>query len=321
MRGLRSESAAVDNARDVEISRQMAAEEYRALRQQIDALLYEQSAQELRQQSVDSLAGVTSGATDIGRGMNGGGGGGNRGPQISTRSVAAPWSGVVPAPNNPTSGSASQTTASPVPQDADRLEPWPPPVPTRYAIFPRVMDARPDFKTVGDIADALHAELNRSGVSELRYWGAPNGFALVTRIEPIDEQGRPAGRSADGPRPVGWSWGGIVEAIYESGKVLISSPAGGSRILLFVVTDDGDVRHPEVTMRPQIAEAWNVQGRFMLPRVNRDTPLSSNHIAAVFVYEFHKDGRGDAKIVKDSPRSAEHHLLASGIRTTGVLKR
>jgi hypothetical protein len=183
------------------------------------------------------------------------------------------------------------------------------------------MAARPDFKTIGDVASALHAELNRSGVSELRYWGAPNGFALVTRIEPIDEQGRPTARSADGARTGGWTWGGIVESIYESGKVLISSPSRDSRILLFVVTDDGDVRHPEATMRQQIAETWNREGRFMLPRVNRDTPLSSNHIAAVFVYEFHKDNQGEAKIAKDSPRSAEHHLLASGIRTTGVLKR
>ncbi len=205
----------------------------------------------------------------------------------------------------------------------EHTEPWPPPVPTRYAIYPRINSVRPDFKTVGAVAEALHAELNRAGFFEVRYWGAPNGFALVTRMEQIDEKGKPVtnSRSLRSPSADQLTRGGIVDALYEGGKALISSPLRELRILLFVVTDDtGLVRHPPVSMTPQVGELWNTGGSFVLSKIDSLVHMKRDHLAAIFVYEFRKDKNGNPVLLKKSTRSIDDHIKESGLQLKGLLK-
>ena len=70
-----------------------------------------------------------------------------------------------------------------------QIEPWPPPRPTDQAEY--LID-RTKFKTVGEFADALMARLNDAGIHHLRFWGAPDGVAVVVPMEAIDGSARPA---------------------------------------------------------------------------------------------------------------------------------
>jgi len=75
------------------------------------------------------------------------------------------------------------------PNQTPQIEPWPPPRPTDQAEY--LID-RTKFKTVGEFADALMARLNDAGIHHLRFWGAPDGVAVVVPMEAIDGSARPA---------------------------------------------------------------------------------------------------------------------------------
>ena len=202
-------------------------------------------------------------------------------PTVVTPAFPGPLVAIKPAPQ-------------PVEQkSADQIEPWPPPIATRSETFNKIDVLRPDLKTVGEFANELHRRLNAAGNYEPRYWGAPNGFALVTRCGAIDERGRSLDivESRAGLAVSSGFFGGLVGSVTEGARMLLASPFRDSRLFLFVLTDDPGVNDPEATMTEAIANRWFRKGKWTLPEIDRSAKLTSNHLVAVFVYHFRKSER------------------------------
>ena len=88
--------------------------------------------------------------------------------------------------------------------------PWPPPrASTMMNIEDAALRVAGDSTTLGQVDAELRAALNDAGYVDKSYFAVPDGFALVTRLEQIDDDGDvPATASADtsasNPGPRGW---------------------------------------------------------------------------------------------------------------------
>jgi hypothetical protein len=199
-----------------------------------------------------------------------------------------------------------------------QIEPWPPPRPTDQATYS--ID-RTKFKTVGEFADALMARLNGAGMRDLRFWGAPNGVAVVVPMEAIDERARPVKTNAN-TGGTQTEQGGPLSAIIEGFLQLVSEPIRDSRVLLFVLTNDGKAKHQAVPMTAAIERQW-MQNDYMRPEVNRSVNLTDQHFVLVAVYEFRKENNESdpALLTEDHKRhSLKEHLAASRLDVSGFLK-
>jgi hypothetical protein len=208
---------------------------------------------------------------------------------------------------------AEHQTAEPVPQ----IEPWPPPIPTDQAIF-GIDTAK--MKTVGNFSDAIMERLNNAGLRHLRFWGAPNGVAVVAPLEAVDAAAHPLGRNRSSAG-LDTNQGGPLAAVIEGFRRLLSEPIRDSRIFLIVLTTDSKVKNPDVTMTTQIARNWT-QNEYMRPDVNRDVALTDQHFVVVNVYEFRKERKGDPQLLTQD-RMQHHvaeHLAASQLDLSGLLK-
>jgi hypothetical protein len=103
--------------------------------------------------------------------------------------------GAPPAASTPVDKKGGQeqglgTSPSPGQLATKQIEPWPPPVPTISAYF-RDLDkaGQSQFTTIGVLADQLEALLIRAGYTEIRYWNAPHGFAVVMAVVELRIEG------------------------------------------------------------------------------------------------------------------------------------
>jgi threonine dehydrogenase-like Zn-dependent dehydrogenase len=197
-----------------------------------------------------------------------------------------------------------------------QIEPWPPPRPTDQATYS--ID-RTKFKTVGEFADALMARLNRAGMRHLRFWGAPNGVAVVVPMEAIDEKARPVKTEANTGST---EQGGPLSAIIEGFLQLVSEPIRDSRIFLFVLTNDSKAKHQAVPMTTEIGRQW-MQNDYMRPEVNRSVKLTDQHFVLAAVYEFRKENNeGDPGLLGEDHKrhSLKEHLAGSRLDIDGFFK-
>jgi hypothetical protein len=222
---------------------------------------------------------------------------------------------------SPTTVAAAPPSLPPNSPNSDhqtpQIEPWPPPRPTDQAEYS--ID-RTNFKTVGEFADALMARLNGAGMHHLRFWGAPNGVAVVVPLEAIDERARPVKTNANTGGTQ--TEGGPLSAIIEGFLQLVSEPIRDSRILLFVLTNDSKAKHQTVPMTPEIGRQW-MQNDYMRPEVNRSVTLTDQHFVWVAVYEFRKENneRDPALLTEEHKRhSLKEHLAGSQLDINGFLK-
>jgi hypothetical protein len=198
-----------------------------------------------------------------------------------------------------------------------QIEPWPPPVPTDQATF--TIDPV-SLKNVGNFADALTERLHRAGFRHLRFWGAPDGMAVVVPLQAIDSEGRPLKPDADSAQAES-DTGGPVMSIIDGFRRLLSAPIRDSRILLFILTDDSNAKNSAEKMSAGIATNWTQNG-YMRLDINRDLPLTPSHFVLVNVYEFRKEDKGDPQLLTADHmlHSVAGHLAASRLDIAGLLK-
>jgi hypothetical protein len=222
-------------------------------------------------------------------------------------------------PAEPAGGTIVATDPRNVPNldhQTPQIEPWPPPRPTDQATYS--ID-RTKFKTVGEFADALMARLNRAGMRHLRFWGAPNGVAVVVPMEAIDEKARPVKTEANTGST---EQGGPLSAIIEGFLQLVSEPIRDSRIFLFVLTNDSKAKHQAVPMTTEIGRQW-MQNDYMRPEVNRSVKLTDQHFVLAAVYEFRKENNeGDPGLLGEDHKrhSLKEHLAGSRLDIDGFFK-
>lgn len=206
-----------------------------------------------------------------------------------------------------TAGSGSTATAL-MPQFE-----WPPPQPSEEYVLPAgLFDAAAAALLFADVDRVLVSALDSAGYSERNYYAVPDGFALATRIEQINDDGTPKtppGRFALQPQPVSM----LRPMAYL--KALLKGVPGYYRVLVFVVTDASFSATGQRPTEGQ-AVAWVSAGNNVLPRPVAETPYTSDFHCTVLIYEFTRQPGADpdaTQFAQPGRLDAMTHLRKSGI--------
>jgi hypothetical protein len=193
--------------------------------------------------------------------------------------------------------------------------PWPPPRPaTRHALGG---DRLGSPETLGAAAERLLAALDASGYAEHSFFSvqpdpavAPEGFALVTRLEQIDPDGSPR------PGAERWSVALPEREIFSLGdfvRALFSAPEGHYRVIVFTVTGRPVAPSDDAPSRDD-AGRWLGTGLARLPPALAELPWTRDHAVTALIYQFRQVGSGTEPQVNppDAP-PARDQLQRTGI--------
>lgn len=193
---------------------------------------------------------------------------------------------------------------------------WPPPEPSTKVTIPRALllaglaDAD---ETLGTVSARLERALISAGYVEYGYQSVGcTGFALVTRLERIDEEGRPLGgdlRFAPPEAKPNWSLSDYISRLFYA-------PPGYYRQIVFAATDqpyDEDKLAPPPT-RAELDRMMADATVTILPEAMEARPFTRRHNLHALIYEFEK-GPGDREVaqLKPSRLGGATHIRAAGI--------
>jgi hypothetical protein len=197
----------------------------------------------------------------------------------------------------------------------ERLLPWPPPDPSAHTVIERALPTCGDcgLRTLGDLDDRMRNALASAGYHGLAYFGVPDGFAIVTRIEQTDSEARPLVGEA--------RWAATVVAmrsfsLAEYLRALLTAPPGYFRVIAFVAssrpfTFSGD------RAKLSVIERWSRSGSTGLPEELRREPLTEAHRVTALVYEFEKrNGTERPEVFIPGRWTAVQHLQNTALATT-----
>ena len=190
--------------------------------------------------------------------------------------------------------------------------PWPPPRASATEVIPRTLLAPGAGATyLRDVDRRLSAALDRKGYTEKSYFAVPDGFALVTRIEQIGEDGTPKNDpdrwSLKPPRLQRFSLASYLEALFRARP-------GHYRVIVFIVTP-----HPfsqaKVAVTPEQASEWLGEGLNQLPEPIGALDFSRPGFACTaLVYEFDRPTESDEpKVRVPGALTGRAHLQKSGL--------
>lgn len=189
------------------------------------------------------------------------------------------------------------------------FKPWPPPKPTTSVVVSKTLYTPfLDVETAnyGDVSRLIEAALSIGGYERFAYFRVPGGFALVTQLEQIQENGEPVKPSSArwnaaiaGPRPFD-----LATYIHR----LFFARVGYYRVLVFTVLGE-----PITLGGDTLAEDpdWIGEGATGLPRVLKEERFTEDHDVTVLVYEFERhEVEPEPKFREDddSPLLASDHL-------------
>jgi hypothetical protein len=187
--------------------------------------------------------------------------------------------------------------------------PWPPPVASARIIIPQ--SAFKTDKTFGNLSITLDKALDETGYFERSYFSSPNGIAIVTRMERINDDGSPEGgpqrwdlKQPDRPRL----------SLPQYIRALFMAEPGYYRLIAFVVTDEafGASNEPVSTAT---ADSWLNTGLIKIPLGIQNKPLPPGYSCIALIYEFQLDA-GKEKAPEQlvpSHLDPKTHLVKSGL--------
>jgi hypothetical protein len=162
--------------------------------------------------------------------------------------------------------------------------------------------------TLYDVGRRLTQALERARYSEYSFYSAPNGFALVARLERFLDDGRRAPdrlRYRD-PGDEPFSFARYLAALFIA-------PVGNYRLIVFVVTNFPFVASGK-PMTDDVAERILRSGANALPSSYRSIRFGEDYGVTALIYEFEKRPQEQALARPGRGRlGAEVHLERSGI--------
>ncbi len=192
--------------------------------------------------------------------------------------------------------------------------PWPPLNPTSKDKIPReFLVSEGEQVTLRTVAGRLEAALASVGHSDHSYHDTvPNGFALVSQLEQIDDRGR----YKEGLERFEVSFKPLTLAQFSFQAYvarLFRTEISRYRVIAFVVTDQNfGFRQARATQGQ--AGAWKHGGTVQVAGEVAGTMFTANHLCHALVYEFEKRAPGQQKASLDtSPLAAQLHLDNLGI--------
>ena len=164
---------------------------------------------------------------------------------------------------------------------------------------------------LSDIDRIIINALEGGGYAEKSYYSVPDGFAIVTRLEQIHDDGTPL----DGPD----RWSTEVAPLRDFSitkyfKALFSAPRGYFRIIVFVVTP-----HPfsQTTASVSRSEAinWLFEGiTNKLPHSIGEREYTSMYTSTALIYQFEQKGHeGNVGLQIDGVPTGRQHLERSNL--------
>ncbi len=165
------------------------------------------------------------------------------------------------------------------------------------------------IQTFRDVNRLLTSALDRNGYVEKSYYAVPLGFALVTRLEQIDLDGRskvPPARWSAGPQtPTNFSLSAYVRA-------LLTANPGYYRLIVLIVT-----RVPFTQSEREITQSeaalWLRAGLNILPESIGARLYEPDVMCTALIYEFEGKGSAAPRILLPSRLDAHTHLANSGL--------
>ena len=214
----------------------------------------------------------------------------------------------VPAPNGGARPTAPVDSSTQLPD----FFPWPPPAPSdrRLLQLSQLGSGTPP-DTWGALADRILALVRKARYRSWGFYAAPGGFAVVTRIEQLDQENGVAlagdQRWASEVKVAGTS---ILDGIFT-----VRRPRGVYRVIAFVLTTDprsgGPVTDPAVML--QLARRWGISGALDLPEVLRSNPITRVQRLFALVYEFESAVGGETRVHSPGLWTLDHHFEDAGI--------
>lgn len=188
--------------------------------------------------------------------------------------------------------------------------PWPPPKASAFQRISNSLLVRQDtISTFGDIATRIETALAGAGYTQISYYRVPGGFAMVTQLEQIDEDGTPKepGRWSVKYQPTSkFSLSHII-------KSLLTARKGLWRVIVFVVTSHGFTQK-DVGISKDEAEEWLGRGMIWLPPNIEIITYSDFHYCTALIYEFEQTKPNqEAERKSTSEITGKLHLERGGI--------
>lgn len=166
------------------------------------------------------------------------------------------------------------------------------------------------LETLGDVDAVLSAALGRNGYLEKSYFGVPEGFALVTRLERIEANGR--SMTAPARWAVGSSGIGANFSLRAYLRALFTADPGYYRVIVFIVTAV-PFSQAEKPVTAADAEQWLRSGLNVLPESIAGRRYDAGVVTTALIYEFRRDNSGSSDVLLPSPLAARAHLVGSGL--------
>jgi hypothetical protein len=160
-----------------------------------------------------------------------------------------------------------------------------------------------------DVSEKLVTALQRAGYVEHSFYYAPCGFALVTRLEQIDDGGTPLeGQNRWNINVVA---GLRVFSLSEYLRALFLAPMGRYRLVVFVVSPQNFVTAKGVISRDKVLE-WLSGGSVSLDEVFRNIKFDDTFRITALIYEFYASGRSEEpRLERPSTLSGDQHLAGA----------
>jgi hypothetical protein len=164
----------------------------------------------------------------------------------------------------------------------------------------------------GEVGDALEEILHKAGYSELRYFTYHDGFALLTRIEVIDDAGKPTASRWDivDPHVFKFTVKSYVDSVFKG-------PPRRSRFMAFIVSDSDVETSASAPTMGALSKTFYKGVADDLPVELRHKALGPDTKIHVFVYEFLRPkGAIDpdtSLLVVPGTMSARDHLVAAAL--------
>lgn len=160
--------------------------------------------------------------------------------------------------------------------------PWPPPKASAFVKVPIKQNHRPT--KLLEVADILESAFEGAGYIERSYYAVPQGFALVSRLERINNDGS--------PKELPDRWSTRIRqptkfTLKSYFKALFTAPLGRFRIIVFIVTST-PFNQKGASLSLAEAEAWLSEGLDVLPKDLGNAKFTIDHKCTSLIYEFEK---------------------------------
>lgn len=220
-----------------------------------------------------------------------------------------------PKPTYPTKPTPTpKVTPTPTPPPESRIPqfPWPPPRASATEVIPsELLASKTGVTRLRDVDRRITKALEKNGYSESSYYAVPSGFALVTKIEQINDDGTPK----EGPQ----RWSLEVSRLSEFTlsaylRALFLAPPGYYRVIVFIVTPYPFVQS-DAKVTAEQATQWLKGGVNQLSESIGALDFSrENYACTALVYEFKRRTESDKPTILDPGNILGRiHLLKAGI--------